>query len=373
MNAVDTSTYKVNHFYDTLGFVGSFGYNNSDSAWGANLFISQNNEYLTDVGFWAVSVAGGSMLYTIRVYDHFKGGVFSNLLETTSGTCANFGYYTIALPSKLYSAKGDTLGIVVNFKTPGYDYPIPCCYPVSDYSSKARNSSGRSYTSSTGTSFSDITKSTRNALVCIRALCVSAPATQASNIQFGNVQQTQMDVSFTNGSSCKQAAFMMQGTAGAVSPVNLTTYTANPLFGSGSQVGTSGWYCVFNGTGSNFSVSNLAPNTTYRVMVCAYNGYAGAEVYNITSGTGNPANQTTLPPIPGTPTLSLPPNGASGISLSPTLAWNAGSGATSYCLQVATASNFLSGIVYDDSMLVGTSQAIGPLSHKRSVFLACGR
>jgi hypothetical protein len=41
--------------------------------------------------------------------------------------------------------------------------------------------------------------------------------------------------------------FMAKATAGSPLPVNVTSYTANASFGSGTQIGTSGWYCVYNG------------------------------------------------------------------------------------------------------------------------------
>jgi hypothetical protein len=71
------------------------------------------------------------------------------------------------------------------------------------------------------------------------------------------------------------------------------TYTANTDYGYGTQIGSSNWYCVYNDTGSKVTISNMQPNTTYRVMVCEYNGIAGAEKYNINNSINNPANQTT--------------------------------------------------------------------------------
>ena len=71
---------------------------------------------------------------------------------------------------------------------------------------------------------------------------------------------------------------MKQATSGTPAPANNSTYTANTVFGSGSQIGSTGWYCIYNGTGSSVTVTSLNANTAYRVMVCEYNGSAGSEI-----------------------------------------------------------------------------------------------
>lgn len=65
------------------------------------------------------------------------------------------------------------------------------------------------------------------------------------------------------------------------------------------------------------------------------------------------------PPAP--PTLSSPANGATGVSTSPTLVWNASSGAASYGVQVATDSGF-SSLVVDRSGLTTTSTNVTGLT-----------
>ena len=118
---------------------------------------------------------------------------------------------------------------------------------------------------------------------------------QASNITFPNITNNQFTFNWTDGTGAKRAVFIKQDSLGAAAPVNNTTYTASTAFGSGSQIGTTGWYCVFNGTthSSGVTVTNLSPGITYRVMVCEYNGAAGAEIYNGSTGCNNPQNQQT--------------------------------------------------------------------------------
>jgi uncharacterized protein (TIGR02145 family) len=74
--------------------------------------------------------------------------------------------------------------------------------------------------------------------------------------------------------------------------------------------------------------------------------------------------ETTAPngTSPQAPTLSSPSNGATNQSTSPTLSWNASSGATSYTLQVSTDSLF-SSYVYNQSGLTSISQQVTGLSN----------
>jgi hypothetical protein len=72
------------------------------------------------------------------------------------------------------------------------------------------------------------------------------------------------------------------------------------------------------------------------------------------------------PPV--APTLQSPANGSTNTATTLTLAWNTIASATSYRLQVATSSNFTTGIVLDDSLLTGTSRSVGPLSNSTQYY-----
>jgi uncharacterized repeat protein (TIGR03803 family) len=115
---------------------------------------------------------------------------------------------------------------------------------------------------------------------------------QSTNLIFSNVQTNQININFTNGNGDKRLVFICQGNTGTPTLVNGQTYTANTIFGQGSQAGT-GWYCVANGNLSgNITITGLTQNATYRIMVLEYNGVAGSEQY-LNSITTNLANQTT--------------------------------------------------------------------------------
>ena len=142
--------------------------------------------------------------------------------------------------------------------------------------------------------------------IYFRQYSITSPTTQATNLVFQNVQTNQFSFNWADGNGAKRAVFIKQDSVGTPVPLYNTTYTANTVFGSGSQIGTTGWYCVFNGTthAAGVSVTNLLPDTKYRLMVCEYNGTAGSEQYNTAIAAGNPANQKTCTPLPVSLTIS---------------------------------------------------------------------
>jgi gliding motility-associated-like protein len=116
--------------------------------------------------------------------------------------------------------------------------------------------------------------------------------TQATSIAFTSTTNTTTTANWTIGNGTSRAVFMAAANTGSPLPVDGTTYTAAPAFGSGTQIGTSGWYCVYKGTGTTVNITGLTQGTTYRVMVVDYYGAGGAEPesYLTTAATGNPTN-----------------------------------------------------------------------------------
>jgi hypothetical protein len=135
------------------------------------------------------------------------------------------------------------------------------------------------------------------------AQTLTTPSIQASDVQFSSVDHDQMDVSWTRGDGETCAVFLLEGPSGTAAPQDGTSYTANTEFGSGSQIGTSGWYCVYDGTGTSFTVTGLTSQTTYRVHVCEYTN--DSTEYITDSATGNPADQLTAAAPPNPPASPL--------------------------------------------------------------------
>jgi hypothetical protein len=123
---------------------------------------------------------------------------------------------------------------------------------------------------------------------------IIAPTVQASALTFSAVHNYDMTIGWTKGNGESRAVFVKEGTGAISNPVNQTTYTASTDWATkGTQLATSGYYCVYNGTGNSVTVTNLTRNTEYSVQVIEYNGGAGAEIYCTTTGTNNPLSQAT--------------------------------------------------------------------------------
>jgi hypothetical protein len=82
---------------------------------------------------------------------------------------------------------------------------------------------------------------------------------------------------------------------------------------------------------------------------------------------GAPFSAGVTPPAPTTPTLISPADIATGIAISPTLSWNASSGATSYQVQLSTVANFAS-TVYNQSGIATTSASVTPALANNTVY-----
>jgi hypothetical protein len=123
------------------------------------------------------------------------------------------------------------------------------------------------------------------------------PSIQMTSILLpSNTDGTQLNVSGTNGNGTNRVVFMKLGTGVITNPSNNTTYTANANWSSkGTQLGSSGYYCIYNGTGNTVSVTNTTANTEYTIQAFEYNGISGSEQYYTATSTGNPSTQTALP------------------------------------------------------------------------------
>jgi hypothetical protein len=116
---------------------------------------------------------------------------------------------------------------------------------------------------------------------------------QASDLVFRDVETDRFSLGWTNGNGTSRAVFIKEGSSGGAQPEDGISYAANQTFGSGSQIASTGWYCVCNGTSSGTDIYGLKPGTTYRVSVCEYINDPGSEIYSTQSATSNPSNQPT--------------------------------------------------------------------------------
>ena len=116
------------------------------------------------------------------------------------------------------------------------------------------------------------------------SLACSSPSTQATLFTNPITNATSANIGWTRGNGNNVLVVARSGSAVNADPTNGTAYTANAVFGSGTQIGT-GNFVVYNGTGSSVIVTGLATGTTYHFAVYEYN--TASTCYNATELTGN--------------------------------------------------------------------------------------
>lgn len=156
------------------------------------------------------------------------------------------------------------------------------------------------------------------------------------------------------------------------------------ILAPGSNI-TSAWYTSSTATNTLSGTSMASPHvagaaalylqanptvTPATVQSAIVNNATLNKITSVPTGTPNRLLYTlfsTTPTPPSAPTLSSPANGATGVSTSPTLVWNASSGATSYRLQVSTSSSF-STLTFDQSGITSTSQVVSGLANSTTYY-----
>jgi len=180
-NAVVTAEGPKNYTdiyqYDPLGWVTSLGFG-SNTAWFSNIFTSTSNTALPAVSFYT---AASQNFYEIYIYKDVSGNKprSGTRVAKKTGQIDSPGYFTIELDKPVALLRNQRFSVVVKLKTTGYSYPIPVEYPLSNYSSSARASSGESFISSNGSTWYDIHTSWggvwANTNVCLKAFAGYPP------------------------------------------------------------------------------------------------------------------------------------------------------------------------------------------------------
>jgi gliding motility-associated-like protein len=144
----------------------------------------------------------------------------------------------------------------------------------------------------------DIVSANRNnaaaGLSLIRNNPILAPNAPSVNLAFSAITKTSATVSWISGNGSTRLVFMKVGNTGTPTPADFTLYTANATFGTGDQIGTSGWYCVYNGPLSTVDVTGLTKNNTYQVMVVESQVLNTYTFYNRTVASNNPKSFNTV-------------------------------------------------------------------------------
>lgn len=171
-----------------------------------------------------------------------------------------------------------------------------------------------------------------------------SPNTQSNNLLTSNATYQSVNVTWTRGNGNQCALFVKQANTGSCTPDVNVTYLPNATFSLGDQIGNTGWYCVYNGTGTFASINGLQPNTSYRFHVCEYNFSPDFTHYNSKTATNNPLTAITAiapPQITGNPSASTKCE-ASNTSFSV----SASGSALSYQWKESSGANITNGVVY---------------------------
>ncbi|MFZ4725142.1 MAG: InlB B-repeat-containing protein [Paludibacter sp.] len=230
------------------------------------------------------NTSGGSQTYTVKTAaispSQSNALPYMWVINGATGTCnLAFGWNT-----------ADATGTLASAPTSGKAFNGTSSWTFQTSSTAA--GSGIDYsTSVTGAASSNPLNWTVSVL--------SAPTTQASAIAFSNITATGMTLGLTRGNGANVAIFVKDASGAITDPSDATTYTASANWNNGSpsgtQLGSSGYYCVYNGNaGSGASVvslTNLQSGHTYYVQAYEYNGASGSEKYFTATATNNPNNQ----------------------------------------------------------------------------------
>lgn len=120
------------------------------------------------------------------------------------------------------------------------------------------------------------------------------PTIQATNITFPTISYYYMNIQWTRGNGDYCVAFLHEGPGVPADPIDGTVYDPSTDWTMpGTQLGTSGYYCIYRGTGNSVTVTNLLAVTNYWVVVFEFNcdGVAARYLYP-----GAEGNATTLDP-----------------------------------------------------------------------------
>jgi hypothetical protein len=176
------------------------------------------------------------------------------------------------------------------------------------------------------------------------------PSAQATTLLFSSITTSSFSTAFTAATGSPDGYLVIRSTSASLSanPVDGTTYSAGNSLGGGTVVSVGS-------TISGISNTSLSAGTTYYTFVFAYNNSGSNIDYRTTSPLS--ASTITLTDAPATPTFSSITT--SGF----TVDWTATTGASSYRLDVSTASDFTSYVSgYQDLTVNGTSQAVTGLT-----------
>ena len=103
---------------------------------------------------------------------------------------------------------------------------------------------------------------------------LSAPTIATSNFFANNLTGNSLQLTWTRGNGSGRLIIAKAGSPVDVIPADLSNPASSPTFGNGTNYG-GGNFAVYQGTGDNFTITNLEPGITYHFASFEYNGTSG--------------------------------------------------------------------------------------------------
>jgi len=131
---LDYKDYNANetlYYWDEIGRWDHAGTGSTETCWMANVFTSAQDGFLTHVDFWTTSNDASYEIYVFNDGDPSNG--LQNQLAYQTGSCDEFGYYSIPLTTPVPMTNGQQFTIAVEMTTPGWYYPVPIEYEDTGY------------------------------------------------------------------------------------------------------------------------------------------------------------------------------------------------------------------------------------------------
>lgn len=164
----DTDNYDAIYQNDLCGWIGTLGFEGSNTAYFANVYQAKSDESLRAVGFYA---AKEGLRYDVFICQKYFGKVSLNdrTHVAASGKLKNEGYYTIKLDHGYPISKGDEYAVIVKVKnTKDKDYKlIPAEMEREGMNIRVDLSDGKGFFSSGGEKWQSAEK--QNCNICLKA------------------------------------------------------------------------------------------------------------------------------------------------------------------------------------------------------------
>ncbi|MBO9634155.1 MAG: T9SS type A sorting domain-containing protein [Chitinophagaceae bacterium] len=126
----------------------------------------------------------------------------------------------------------------------------------------------------------------------------AGPNIAPTNLTFSSIDGDRHIITYKEGNGTKRLVIARKGAAVTAIPQNGVAYTANTIFGSGTEI-KPGEFVINNAYNTSFTVTNLEPNTIYYYAVFEFDG-TGTNTYYLTSsylqGSGSTAITPTTSP-----------------------------------------------------------------------------